>query len=207
MGRKLFVVVFLCGLALMGAAKYAHADSVNFFTDMIDEGNGMYKYVYGGGTTLDVEKAGAHAGEGCLKAELDCSQWSGAVVGHYPLTDLTKFKKPGIEFWVKGAEGGEKFEVILMDADDTDGNKVEIGTMAAPNYVKVTKDWQKAVVPFSAYPKKGQYWDGAASKMVTNVDFNQAELKEIKFAVGPSYNPGKKSVTIFVDDLKVVEMP
>jgi len=207
MGRKLCAVLLLCVLALIAAAGLAHAaGSVDFFTDTIAESNGMYKYVYVGGTTLDVESSGGHEGEGCLKAVFDCGPWSGAAVGHYPLTDLSNFNKPGVEFWVKGAAGGEKFEVILIDADDSDGNKTEIGAMASPNYARVTTDWQKVVIPFNAYPKKGQYWDNNANKMVTGVDFNPSELKEIKFAVGPAYNPGKKTVTIYVDGLKIVDM-
>jgi hypothetical protein len=207
MGKRLFAVVFLCSLALIGAARLAHAETVEYFIDVIDEGNGQYTYVYGGGTTFELEKSGAKSGEACLRADMDCTQWSGAVIGHYPLVDLTKYKKPGVELWVKGAEGGENFEVILIDADDTDGNKTEIGVMAAPNFVKTTKEWQKLVIPFTAYPKKGQYWDGSLNKMVMGVEFNPSELKEVKLAVGPTYNKGKKSVTIFVDDVKIVEMP
>jgi hypothetical protein len=207
MGKRVFAVMFLCGLALIGAAKLANAEVVEYFSDVIDEGNGQYKYVYGGITSFEIEKSGAKTGEACLKAEMDCTQWSGAAIGHYPLIDLTKYKKPGIELWVKGAEGGENFEVILIDADDTDGNKTEIGVMASPNFVKTSKEWQKVTIPFTAYPKKGQYWDGNNNKMVTGVDFNAAELKEVKLAVGPAYNKGKKSVVVFVDDVKIVEMP
>ena len=211
MNRTVLVAVFLCGLALIGAARVAHAAaSVDFFTDAIVESSGQYTYTYGGGTTFEIEKTGAHSGEACLKAVLDCTQWSGAVVGRnplVPLVDLTKFNTPAVEFWVKGAEGGENFEVLLVDSDDTDHNKTEVGVMASPNYVKTTKDWQKVTIPFDVYPKKGQYWDGQANKMVTDVNFNPVELKEIKFAVGPKYNAGLASVTIYIDDLKIVEMP
>lgn len=209
MKRRLFIVAFLCGLALVGAAKYAHAESAEFFTDAVDDSKGQYKYAYGGGTTLEIETTGAHSGEACLKADLDCTQWSGAIIGRnplVPLVDLTKLKNPAVEFWVRGAEGGERFEVLLIDADDTDGNKTEVGAMASPKYVKVTKDWQKVTIPFVAYPKKGQYWDEAEGKTVPN-EFNPKELKEIKFAVGPKYNRDKKSITIYIDDLKIVEAP
>jgi len=209
MYRKLFVIAFLCGLALTGAAKYAHAEAVNFFTDTVNDAEGQYKYTYGGSTAFEVDTASPHSGTACLKADLDCTQWSGAVIGRnplIPLVDLTKFNKPAVEFWVKGAEGGEKFEVLLIDADDTDGNKTEVGVMATPKYVTVTKDWQKVAIPFSAYPKEGQYWSDAEGKTMPNA-FNPKELKEIKFAVGPKYNVGKKSITIYVDDLNIVEMP
>lgn len=206
MGKRVFAVMFLCGLALVGAARLAQAETVDYYIDVIDESNGQYKYVYGGGTEFEISKTGAKSGDACLTATLDCTQWSGAAVGHYPLVDLSQYKKPGVEFWVKGEEGGENFEVILIDADDSDGNKTEIGVMASPNFVKTTKEWQKVVIPFTAYPKKGQYWDANNNKMVTGVDFNPAELKEIKFAVGPAYNKGKKSVTIHIDELKVVDI-
>ena len=205
MGRKWFAVVFLCGLVLVGAVRLAFAASEEyFFLDTIDEANGQSKYAYGGITTFEIDKSGAKSGEACLMAVLDCTQWSGAAIGHQPLIDLTKFKKPAIEFWVKGAEGGENFEVILLDSDNSDGNRTQIGLMASPNHVKVTKEWQKVVIPLSAYPKKGSYWDDAAKKMVSS-DFNPAELNEIKFAVGPGYNKGKQSVVVYVDDVKVVE--
>ncbi|MDD5072647.1 MAG: carbohydrate binding domain-containing protein [Candidatus Omnitrophica bacterium] len=210
MKKAVFVAVFLCGLALVCAAGVARAASADFFTDVIDETSGQYMYAYGGGTTFEIEKTGSHSGEGCLKADFDCTQWSGAVVGRNPLippVDLTKFNKPAVEFWVKGAAGGENFEVLLIDADDNDGNKTEVGVMATPAYVKTTKEWQKVAIPFNVYPKKGQYWDNTSAKMVTDVNFNPAELKEIKFAVGPKYNIGKDSVIIYIDDLKIVDMP
>ena len=210
MNRMVLVAVFLLGLALVGAAGLARAASADFFIDTIDDASGQYMYSYGGGTTFEIEKSGAHSGEACLKAVFDCTQWSGAVVGRnplVPLVNLTNLNKPAVEFWVKGAEGGENFEVLLIDSDDTDGTKTEVGVMATPSYIKTTKDWQKVTIPFAAYPKKGQYWDGQANKMVTNVDFNPAELKEIKFAVGPKYNAGKSSVTLYIDDLRIVEIP
>lgn len=209
MGRKLFVVVFLCGLVLAGAARYAHAETVEFFTDTVDDAKGQYKYTYGGGTTFELETTGAHSGEACLKADLDCTQWSGAVLGRnplIPLVDLTNLKGPAVEFWVKGAEGGENFEVLLIDADDTDGNKTEVGVMASPKYVTVTKEWQKAVIPLDAYPKKGQYWSDAEGKTMPN-EFNPKELKEIKFAAGPKYNKDRTNITIYIDDISIVEMP
>ncbi len=210
MNKTVLVAVILFGFALVGAAGIARAASSDFFTDTIEDSSGQYMYSYGGGTTFDIEKAGAHSGEACLKAVFDCTTWSGVVVGHnplIPLVDLTKLNKAAVEFWVKGAEGGENFEVQLVDSDDTDHNKTEVGVMATPTYVKTTKDWQKVTIPVNAFPKKGQYWDGEKNKMVTNVDFNPAELKEIKFAVGPKYNAGKSSVTIYIDDLKIVELP
>lgn len=209
MYRKLFIVALFCGLALVGAAKYAHAESAEFFTDTVDDSKGQYKYTYGGTTALELEATGAHSGEACLKADLDCTQWSGVIVGRNPLippVDLTKMHKPAVEFWVKGAEGGENFEVLLIDADDTDENKTEVGVMATPKYVQVTKDWQQVSIPFDVYPKKGQYWDEAEGKTMPN-EFNPKELKEVKFAVGPKYNKDRKSITIYVDDLKIAEMP
>ena len=210
MNRTMLVAVFLCGLALVGAARVAHAaEPVDFFTDTLEETSGQYKYAYGGATTFEIETTGAHSGEACLKADLDCAQWSGVIVGRnplIPLVDLTKFNKPAVEFWVKGAEGGENFEVLLVDSDDTDGNKTEIGVMATPTYVNTTKEWQKVTIPFGAYPKKGQYWDGGAGKTVPDAKFNPVELKEVKFAVGPRYNKGKELVTIYIDDIRIVEM-
>ena len=210
MNRTVLVAVFLFGLVLICSAGFARAASTDFFTDAIDDSKGQYMYSYGAGTTFEIVKEGAHSGEACLKAVLNCAQWSGAVVGRnplVPLVDLTKLNKPAVEFWVKGTEAGENFEVILVDSDDTDHNKTEVGVMATPKYGQTSKEWQKMTIPFSAYPKKGQYWDDTAKKMVTDVNFNPAELKEIKFAVGPNYNPGKSSVTIYIDDLKIVEMP
>ena len=207
MGNKFFAGVFLCGLALLGAAKPLHAaETVEYFNDVIDEAGGMYKYVYGGATSMNVEKAGPHSGEACLKITFDCTTWSGAAIGHYPLVDLTKFDKPALEFWVKGAEGKEIFEAILLDADDTDGNKTEVSAMAAPSFVKVTKEWQKVTIPFSVYPPKGQFWQASSNKMIPGVTFNPIELKEIKFAVGPTYNKKKKTITIYVDDIRIAEI-
>ena len=62
----------------------------------------------------------------------------------YPRFDIKNFK--AIEFYVKGANGGEIFEVWIANEYDQD-----IGLKSA-DYVDVSsKEWRKVLIPFSDF--------------------------------------------------------
>lgn len=203
MAKKIFIFALFLGLAVIGKSQSVSAETTvaEYFSESI-VGDDLYTYAYPEATAfITLEKGSAHSGEYCLKIELDAITYSGAAIGRGRLVDISRLKNGYVEFWVKGAQGGENFEVQLIDADDTDGTKTEVGAMATPNYVTVKKEWQKVQIPLSAFPPNGQYWDG--SKINPN-KFEPKELKEVKFDVRPGDNIGKTKIIIYVDDVKIV---
>lgn len=203
--RKIFVFMFFGGLVAVVMIQLAFAETTvaEYFTESVI-GDGLYIYAYPEATaSISCEKGLAHSGDYCLKIELDATTYSGAAIGRGRLVDMSRLKNGYVEFWIKGAEGGENFEVQLIDADDTDGTKTEVGAMATPNYVTVKKEWQKVQIPLSVFPPNGQYWDG--SKINPN-KFEPKELKEVKFDVRPGDNKGKSKVIIYIDDVKIVKV-
>jgi hypothetical protein len=72
------------------------------------------------------------------------------LISQYPRIDIKNYK--AIEFWVKGAIGGETFEIWLANEHDAD-----IG-LKSINYVDVSsKEWRKVLIPFSDFYRNGAF--------------------------------------------------
>ncbi len=112
-------------------------------------------------------------------------EWSGVTL--YRTTkgtiDLTPWHKTGgIEFYVKGDRGGELFGLGILD-DESDGidRKVQ-SRISSRTIVKVSKEWQRVVVPFSAFENIGKWWNSDSHyEVVGNIDWSK--ISEIRFSV------------------------
>ena len=195
--RKIFIlsVILLLGLASKASAKIV----TDVYSDDVKK-DGRYVYAYpdtSSITEVDYEK---HSGPCSLKIILDPTTYSGVAIGNYPTVDLADVRKTGkLEFWVKGKEGGEMFQITLIDSDNMDGTKTEL-RIPVVRFAKVTTSWQKVSIPLSALPDTGVYWDGTRE---VKSEFDWYDFVEIKFNIPPLR--GKDSFTIFVDDIKMVE--
>jgi hypothetical protein len=75
--------------------------------------------------------------------DYDYGKWSIGVEG-FPLIDITNYE--ALEFWVKGTDGGERFEIWIANEYDA-----EMG-VESTNYVEVSStEWRKIHIPFSDY--------------------------------------------------------
>ena len=95
--------------------------------------------------------------------------------------DLTPYK--GVAFWVRGAKGGEMFEIGMADKSWlTIGDSVKAGSIEKYLPDGVTTQWQQVVIPLSDFGK---------------LDWAQMGSFVINF-----HRPGKG--TLFVDDLRFI---
>jgi hypothetical protein len=200
--KKLSLLFFVVCLLLV-CSSVAKAEVVaDIYTDNFED-NGKYTYVYPEGTcSIEEVSSPVKTGATALKVTLDPTVYAGAAVGGYPLMDISAVRNTGkLEFWIKGEKGGEKCEVMLLDAEDSDGTKAETGVVITPKYVVITTDWKKVSIPLSAFKDQGQYWDWDSSSMKKDT-MKWDEIKELKIDVRP-YDKNS-SFTVYLDDIKIV---
>ncbi len=191
----------LAALMLLPAAVLCAAVVYGIFSEEIEkEGTYHYSYPTDGTSEIRTTNIEKHSGNYSMKVTLNPSGFSGAAIGNYPPMDLSKCRETGaLEFWIKGENGGEKCEILLLDDSNSDGNKTEVGVVITPKYVTITRDWQKVSIPLKAFPSDGQYWDG--EKNVKNA-VNWSEIVEFKVASRPyDKNAG---FTVYIDDVNIV---
>lgn len=199
-------LIIACLLAVIMAAALAQEGRAEVLVEVFSDTlavDGKYTYAYPGKSSITVDTTDAYMGKTCLKITLDPTTYSGAAIGTYPLTDLIEARTSGmVEFWIKGQKGGEVCELTLIDADDHDSTKCEVGVMITPNYATITNDWQKVSVPLAAFKDQGQYWDEAANSVKEDT-FDWEELKEVKINIRP-YDKNE-SFTVYVDEIKITD--
>ena len=95
--------------------------------------------------------------------------------------DLSPYKE--LRFWVRGAKGGEAFEIGMADRSWlTIGDSVKAGALDQYLPKGVTTQWQEVVIPLS--------------------DFGKLEWSQMGSFVVNFYKPGKG--VLFVDDLRFI---
>ena len=129
-----------------------------------------------------------HAGATCLKATYNSTAAWGGVIWQSPVDDWDGLKDGGanltgathLEFWVRGAEGGE---VVNFVFGVLDGNQPYRDTAKGElKDVKLTKEWQKL-----RFPLKNR------------------DLRRIKTGFGWSLAGQAKPVTFYLDDIRYVK--
>ncbi|MEN9355383.1 MAG: hypothetical protein RL318_2708, partial [Fibrobacterota bacterium] len=111
-----------------------------------------YGYGYGGRT-----KAETSAKTGEITIHADDKQWSGWTFG-IPAQDLAAIRSTGaLHFEVKGAKGGERFRIGLLDGSNPD-HKTQT-RVDGWGYGDVRKEWSSVMVPLADFPTQGWWWD------------------------------------------------
>lgn len=128
-----------------------------------------------------------HSGKTCIRAEYNATDDWGGVLWQSPPNDW-EGEKPGgldltgaseLEFWVRGAEGGEIVDFVLGVLD---GNQAYRDTAKGElKGVRLTTEWQKLRIPL----------DGR-------------DLSRIKTGFGWSLAGQGKPVTFYLDDIRYV---
>ena len=130
-----------------------------------------------------------HVGDRGRSLRLDFDKRATGWCGYYTLLneidgeffDLTAYKE--VRFWVRGAQGGEMFEVGMADRSWlTIGDSVKAPSLEKYLPKGVTTEWQEVVIPLSDFGK---------------LDWSQMGSFVINF-----YKQGKG--TLFVDDLRFI---
>jgi hypothetical protein len=199
-----FQILFIVLLFVNSA--YVNADDSRIISKIYAEHlekDGRYHYIYpeDESTVMEQSYDEEHSGKACLLIRFNPKTYSGAGIGNYPPLDLSNNReKVFLEFWIKGKQGNEVCEVLLLDSPDSDGIKCESGIVISPAYVKVTNQWQKVSIPLSDFSNQGQYWDGEKN-VKEKIDW--AEIVEFKIAVRP-YDKND-NFQIYIDDICIVE--
>jgi hypothetical protein len=165
--------------------------------EIFSEDLGKYVYAYPSSSEIDINDSEAKTGECSLMFDLDETNYSGGAYALYESVDLSTIKDRGsLDFWVKGENGGERFEIALVN-EQADGKKAESVVDVAMLY-PITKDWQKISIPLSLFPDEGVYWDAEASKEV-GINFDWSNFTEFKVRTKP--NKDNHSIILYFDDI------
>lgn len=88
-----------------------------------------------------------------------------AFKGDYKPVDCSAYRESGaLEFWVRGAAGGEDVEIGLYGAG-TDGSK-QMSILPLSRFAKVTREWQRVRIPLKELATQAPRLDLAKANQV-----------------------------------------
>lgn len=162
---------------------------------------GGYAYKYPDESKVIIPEESGKSGEVSLLFELDANEYSGgAVVLHGTSYDLSKYYATGaLEFWIKGAKGGEKCNIVLADDEMENGVKTEV-KVNIDKYGGIQPYWTHVSIPLSDFGRRGSYWDEKKQIEVKH-SFDWNLVKEFLVTIGKGDN---KSFKIWIDDINIL---
>ncbi len=170
-----------------------------FFDD--DFVAGGYEYSYPDASKVYIPEESGHDSEVSLQFDLDPNDYSGGAVCLYNMSyDLTPYYARGaLQFWVKGAHGGEIAWVSLVDGETRDGKKTVV-RLPLNNYGGITKSWRLVSIPLSDFSRRGVYWDPHKQVELPN-PFDWDDVAEFRVEIKKGDNTAFR---IWVDDIFVL---
>ncbi|MDR0305051.1 MAG: hypothetical protein LBH98_09855 [Chitinispirillales bacterium] len=163
---------------------------------------GGYEYVYGGNTRVFIPEESGHDGDVAVCFELDPADYSGGAIvlygTEYDLRDV--FPTGALEFWVKGATGGEKGFIGLADNEMVDGVKTEI-LLDFDKYGGVKPYWTQMSIPLADFGRRGGYWDERLQTTIKS-NFKWDCVKELLVVTDRGAN---KKFKIWLDNVYIVK--
>ncbi|NLB64413.1 MAG: carbohydrate-binding protein [Fibrobacter sp.] len=193
---------------ILGLTAFTHAQPrppriviAKLFDDAYRQGG--FDYTYPPSAKIEITKTGGYRSPAALKIDLDNNDYSGASICLYnEVFDLSKNLLDGaLEFYIKGAKGGEQIKVGLLDEEISDNKKTQVILPLNP-YVQITKKWQKVVIPLADFPERGLYWDQDKKvELPSYMDFDK--VAEVRFSADKGVNAG--GATIWVDNIEFVK--
>jgi hypothetical protein len=192
----LLILIFVLSLITI-CPQESFAAKAEVFSDDL----GKYVYAYPSTSEVDIVDNVVKEGECSLMFSLDQTTYSGGAYALYDALDLSGMKAKGsIEFWVKGENGGEQFEIALVN-EQADGKKAE-SVVDVSMLHSITNDWQKVSIPLSLFPDKGIYWDAEQNKEV-DVEFDWSNFTEFKIRTRPS--KGESKIILYFDNISFLD--
>ncbi|MDR0306495.1 MAG: hypothetical protein LBI42_06630 [Chitinispirillales bacterium] len=165
--------------------------------------SGGYSYVYPDASKVEINENEANVknGEASLQFDLVADDFSGGSVCLYNLLyDLTPYYETGaLQIWVKGANGGEKAWIALVDDENTDGKK-SVVRLDMSKYGGITDKWTLISVPLADFGKRGVFWDAKARVEVPE-PFQWDKVAEFRVEIKKGDN---QSFRVWVDDIFIV---
>jgi len=137
-----------------------------------------------------------------LDVSLQGNDWSGFGVG-LSRKNLSAYVQTGaLQFYVKGAKGGETSTVgFIMDKGPGSDEKYGLVTeVPLEHYVKTTDHWQWVTIPLSDFPVQGYHFDAATQSRVTG-PFKWERVLEFAGNHTPTSDP---NCELFFSSIRIV---
>lgn len=170
-------IISLAALSLAGFASAA-LPTIPLFTAAKAE---MYKYAYPeNGSKVEAPLQGKNRS---LNYTLKGDVWSGGGIGVDKQRAADYVEAGALEFYVRGAKGGEKADVGFVQAKGLDEKKDLAFQVLLPitNYGKITTAWTKVTIPLKDFPKEGSRWIESENRRAAGA-FNWNRVSE--FVIG-----------------------
>ena len=178
-------------------------DSRNVVFRFFDEDfvSGGYAYWYPDESKVFIPEESGKNGEVALQFDLVADDYSGGSVCLYNLLyDLTPyFSRGALQFWVKGAAGGEIAWAALVDEENTDGKKTVV-RLPVNNYGGIKSEWTRITIPLADFGKRGVYWD-PKKRVEIPERFAWNKVTEFRIEIKKADN---KSFRAWIDDIFVL---
>jgi hypothetical protein len=162
---------------------------------------GGYQYAYPEESKVFIPEESGKNGEVSLRFDLLANDYSGGSVCLWNLLyDMTPYYQSGaLEFWIKGARGGEIAWVALVDDENTDGKKTVV-RLPLNTYGGITDAWTHISVPLADFGKRGVFWDAKKNVEVPE-RFSWDKVAEVRIEIKKGEN---EHFRVWVDDIFVL---
>ncbi len=159
---------------------------------------GGFDYWYPDASKVKLPEESGHDSEVAIEFDLVASDYSGgAVVLYNMLYNMEPYVPSGaLEFYIKGAKGGEIATVGLVDDETRDGAKTVV-RLPIKKYVKISKEWQKVSIPLADFGLRGVYWD-EKNRVEVSRKFDWNAVAEFRVEIKKGDN---SSFKVWVDDI------
>ncbi len=159
-----------------------------------------YTYVYpDAGSKISV---GEKDGKRWIDVALKGDDWSGFGVG-LSRKNLSAYLKTGaLQFYVRGAKGGENTTVgFIMEKGSASDEKYSlVDEVPLDHYVKVTNQWQWVTIPLSDFPVEGYHHDSVTNSRITG-SFKWERVLELAGNHTPTADP---NCEIFFSSIRII---
>lgn len=167
----------------------------------IPRGGGYtYQYPRENPEPVMTDVAGAMEGDLAMQIELIASDYSGVAICIAGSVDLTPYFEEGsLEFWIKGAEGGENALFVLVDDGvKSNGESLQV-KLRSKSFGEITKEWKHFSIPLKTFGLTGLYWDAKNTRDVM-LPFAWSNFKGFRLEVRKDEN---QSFKVWIDDVVI----
>ena len=142
----------------------------------------------------------AMEGDLSMEIELIASDYSGVAICIAGSKDVTPYLEEGVlEFWIKGAQGGEVAQYVLLDDGvKSNGESLQV-KIGSKSFGDITTEWQKISIPLRLFGNMGVYWDSKNRREVF-MPFSWANVKGFRIEVRKDENQAFK---VWIDDIVI----
>lgn len=141
-------------------------------------------------------------GDLSMRIELIASDFSGVAVAIAGSANLLPYMEEGVlEFWIKGAVGGENALFVLIDDGVRSGGESLQVKLRSKSFGEITTGWTKFSIPLKLFGETGVYWDVKNWREVM-MPFNWGAVKGFRIEVRKDEN---ESFKVWLDGVVIRE--